>query len=180
MVPFLPKVNALDVIQKKIHTLETLEKTIAVAKFKGEKIVFTNGCFDIMHRGHIQYLAQASDLGNFFIVAVNSDASVKRQGKSSSRPLQEELSRALILASLHFVNAVIVFDDDTPLQLIKQLKPDVLVKGADYDVNENITTSKKYIVGKDVVTASGGRVEAITFLEGYSTTAIEQKIKNSL
>ncbi|MCK6650481.1 MAG: adenylyltransferase/cytidyltransferase family protein, partial [Bacteroidia bacterium] len=136
MVPFNQKLPALDVIQTKIQTKDTIEKTLAVAKFKGEKVVFTNGCFDIVHRGHIDYLAKASDLGRMLIVGINSDASVKRLGKSPTRPLQDELTRAMIIASLHFVSAVIIFDEDTPFELIDFIKPDVLVKGADYDANE--------------------------------------------
>ena len=141
-------------------------------------IVFTNGCFDIIHRGHIDYLAKASDLGGKLIVGINSDASVKRLGKSNSRPLQDEQTRALIIASLHFVSGVIIFDEETPLELIKLVNPHVLVKGADYDANEKNKESKKYIVGSDSVKANGGEVRTIEFLEGFSTTAIENKIKN--
>jgi rfaE bifunctional protein nucleotidyltransferase chain/domain len=176
MVPFLPKLPAIQVIQHKIHSLETLQKLIAVGRFKGERIVFTNGCFDILHRGHLDYLAKSSDLGELFVVAINSDDSVKRQGKSPSRPLQDEQTRSLIIAALHFVHAVIIFDEDTPFNLIAQLKPDVLVKGADYDTNETNPTHKKYIVGSDVVRKNGGEVKTIEFLEGFSTTLIEQKI----
>lgn len=179
MVPYLPKLAALDVIQAKIFSKEILEKNVAVAKFKQRKVVFTNGCFDLLHRGHIDYLAKASDLGHELYIGLNSDASVKRQGKSSSRPLQDEQTRALILASLHFVTGVILFDEDTPLELIRFIQPDVLVKGADYDANEKDPASKKYIVGSDLVRNYGGTVQTIAFLEGFSTTAIEQKIKNS-
>lgn len=179
MVPFVNKKAALDVLINKIQTKDTIEKTIAVAKFKGKKVVFTNGCFDIVHRGHIDYLAKASDLGTTLIVGINSDASVKRLGKSPTRPLQDEQTRAMIIASLHFVSAVIIFDEDTPLELISFLKPDVLVKGADYDANETDKSSKKYIVGSDVVKNNGGEVKTIAFLDGFSTTAIEQKIKAS-
>ncbi|CAN5479571.1 hypothetical protein BH10BAC1_BH10BAC1_00870 [soil metagenome] len=179
MVPYIHKRPALEIIQEKIYTQETLLKPLIVWRFKGDKIVFTNGCFDIIHRGHIDYLAKTSDLGNQLIVGINSDASVKRQGKTSSRPLQDEQTRALILASLHFVSGVIIFDEDTPLELIKFVNPEVLVKGADYDANETNTTSKKYIVGSDIVKANKGEVKTIEFLEGFSTTAIEQKIKAS-
>ena len=179
MVPFHQKLPALDVIQAKIYTKETLFKPVLVGKFKGHKIVFTNGCFDIVHRGHIDYLAKASDLGQELFVGINSDASVKRLGKSSTRPLQDEQTRAMIIASLHFVTGVIIFDEDTPYELIDFIKPDVLVKGADYDANETDKASKKYIVGSDIVKANGGEVKTITFLEGFSTTSIEQKIKAS-
>lgn len=177
MVPYTKKLAALDVIQSKIYTKETLFKPVLVAKFKGHKIVFTNGCFDILHRGHIDYLAKASDLGDELFVGINSDASVKRLGKSSTRPLQDEQTRAMIIASLHFVSGVILFDEDTPYELIDFIKPDVLVKGADYDANETNKTNKKYIVGSDLVEQNGGVVKTIEFLEGFSTTAIEKKIK---
>ena len=178
MVPYTHKLPALDVIQAKIHTKESIAPTEDVRKFKGDTIVFTNGCFDIIHRGHVDYLAKASDCGDKLIVGINSDASVKRLGKSPSRPLQDEQTRAMIVASFHFVSAVIIFDEDTPFDLIKSINPNVLVKGADYDANETNKDSKKYIVGSDVVKANKGEVKTIEFLEGFSTTAIEQKIKN--
>ena len=179
MVPLTTKISALEVIKAKIYTIELLLPPINVWRFKGDKVVFTNGCFDIIHRGHIDYLAKASDLGGKLIVAINSDASVKRQGKSTSRPLQDEETRAMIMASLHFVSAVIIFDEDTPENLIKIINPDVLVKGADYDANETSKQSKKYIVGSDIVKANAGEVKSIEFLEGFSTSAIEAKIKTN-
>lgn len=178
MIPFTQKTKALTVVENKIYNKETLINLVRMWQFFGKKVVFTNGCFDILHRGHIDYLAKASDLGNEFIIAVNSDASVKRLGKGSSRPLQDETTRAMVLASLHFVSAVIIFDEETPFELINFLKPDVLVKGADYDANETNPQSKKYIVGSDIVKTNGGEVKTIDFLEGFSTTIIEQKIKN--
>jgi rfaE bifunctional protein nucleotidyltransferase chain/domain len=177
MVPFIKKLPALEVIKSKIFTIDAILKPLAVWRFTDKKIVFTNGCFDIIHQGHIDYLAKASDLGDALIVAINSDASVKRQGKSNSRPLQDEQTRAMIMAAFHFVSAVLIFDEDTPEELISKLKPDVLVKGADYDANEKDKNSKKYIVGSDLVKQNGGEVKTIEFLPGYSTTAIEQKIK---
>jgi len=174
------KLQTLDIIQSKILTAAQTLRAVTIHRFKSEKIVFTNGCFDIIHHGHIHYLAKASDLGNYFVVGVNSDASVKRLGKSISRPLQDEQTRALILASLHFVSAVVIFDEDTPLELIKLIKPDVLVKGADYDATEKDVKSKKYIVGSDAVKANEGKIETIQYLEGFSTTGIEEKIKASL
>ncbi len=179
MVLHTSKVTALDIIQSKIRTLDNLPQALAVHRFKSEKVVFTNGCFDILHRGHVHYLAKAADLGNYFVVGVNSDASVKRQGKGDSRPLQDEQTRALVLASLHFVHAVIIFDQDTPAELIQLIKPDVLVKGADYDVAERDIKSKKYIVGSDIVKAYGGKVETIEYLTGFSTTAIEQRMESN-
>jgi rfaE bifunctional protein nucleotidyltransferase chain/domain len=176
MASHASKSSALDIVQSKIFKQTDLLRAIACARFKDEKVVFTNGCFDILHRGHIHYLAKASDLGNYFVIAVNSDASVRRLGKSDSRPLQDEQTRALLLAALHFVKAVIIFDEDTPLELIQLIKPDVLVKGADYDASESDSKSKKFIVGSDVVKAYGGKVETIAYLENFSTTAIEDKI----
>lgn len=170
------KPEALELLQSKIHPKDKLLTTVSVWKFKGESVVFTNGCFDIVHRGHIDYLAKASDLGTKLIVGVNSDASVKRLGKSASRPLQDETTRAMILAALHFVSAVVIFDEDTPFELISAIKPNILVKGADYDANEINPQNKKYIVGSDVVKANNGMVKTIAFLEGFSTTGIENKI----
>ncbi len=180
MIPYTQKLPALEIVNSKIFTIETLLKPMLVWRFMGNKIVFTNGCFDIIHRGHIDYLAKASDLGGHLLVGINSDASVKRLGKSNSRPLQDEQTRAMIIASFHFVAGVIIFDEDTPKNLIDFIKPEVLVKGADYDVNEKNPQNKKYIVGSDSARAAGAEVKTIEFLEGFSTTAIEEKIKASL
>lgn len=179
MVPFNHKLPALDIVESKIFTLDTLLKPTIVWRFFGQKLVFTNGCFDIIHRGHIDYLAKASDLGGALLVGINSDASVKRQGKSDSRPLQDERTRAMIIASLHFVTGVVIFDEDTPYDLISFVKPDILVKGADYDANEKDPKSKKYIVGSDIVKANGGEVKTLEYIQGFSTTLIEQKIKSA-
>jgi rfaE bifunctional protein nucleotidyltransferase chain/domain len=179
MVPYTKKIPALQVISAKILDKEHLAPFVAKWHFKGKKVVFTNGCFDIIHRGHIDYLAKAADLGDKLIVGLNSDASVKQQGKSSSRPLQDEQTRAMILASLHFVDAVVLFNEDTPYELIDFIEPEVLVKGADYDAGITDKKDKKYIVGSDIVKAKGGEVKTIPFLDGFSTTAIEQKIKAS-
>ncbi len=177
MIPFTKKLSALEIVESKILTVETLLKPLLIWRFKEYKLVFTNGCFDILHRGHIDYLSKAADLGDKLIIGVNTDASVKRLGKSDSRPLQDERSRLMILASLSFVSAVILFDEDTPLNLINFIKPAILVKGADYDANETDLKNKKYIVGADIVKANKGEVRTIEFLEGYSTTSIEKKIK---
>ena len=179
MVPYTHKRPALEIVKSKIHTHETFAIQRLIWSFKDRKIVFTNGCFDIVHRGHIDYLAKASDLGDELVVGINSDASVKRLNKGSSRPLQDEETRAMIIASLHFVSAVIIFDEDTPLDLIGAVKPNVLVKGADYSAVETDTKNKKYIVGSDIVRANGGEVKTLEYLEGYSTSAIEEKIKTS-
>jgi rfaE bifunctional protein nucleotidyltransferase chain/domain len=161
----------LQAISDKIFLRQQLTLWLNTMRFKNEKLVFTNGCFDLLHQGHIDYLAKAADLGTKLIVGVNSDNSVKRLGKGASRPIQNEQSRALLLAALHFTSAITVFDEDTPYQLIELVKPNVLVKGADWKV-ENI-------VGYDLVKANGGEVVTIEFLPGFSTTAIEHKIKSS-
>ena len=168
--------SALDIVKSKIFTQTEFLRTLACVRFKSEKVVFTNGCFDLLHHGHIHYLAKAADLGNFLVVGINSDASVKKLGKSPNRPLQDEQTRALVLAALHFVSAVIIFDEDTPAELIQLIKPEVLVKGADYDAAERDIKNKKYIVGSDTVRNYGGRVETIEYLDNFSTTLIEQKI----
>ena len=159
----------LEIIRKKIFNYSDTEfsRLLAIWKFQGKKIVFTNGCFDILHLGHIDYLAAASELGDLLIIGLNTDDSVHKI-KGNNRPLQDEVSRAFVLASLGFVDAVVFFGEDTPYNLIKSIQPDVLVKGADYKPEE--------IVGYDIVKNKGGEIVTIEFLEGYSTTAIEKKI----
>ena len=169
--------NNLSHIKNKITT--NIQSIIKDWRLEEQTIVFTNGCFDILHRGHIEYLAQTSDFSDKLIVAVNADSSVKKLNKGSSRPIQDENSRALIIAALDFVDAVIIFNEDTPFELIKTIKPNVLVKGGDYDANCTDKSDKKYIVGSDVVKANGGKVEVIQFVEGYSTSKIEDKIKKA-
>lgn len=161
--------RAIDTIQNKIIEREELQPLLKRWDFKGKKVVFTNGCFDILHKGHIDYLAKAADLGSKLIVGVNSDDSVRRLEKGANRPLQDQDSRALIIASLHFVSAVVIFEEDTPLELITFIQPSVLVKGSDYKINE--------IVGHKVVQAYGGLVTTIDFLPGYSTSSIVSKAK---
>ena len=159
----------LEIIQSKIlKDHEELKRWLAYWNFKDQKVVFTNGCFDILHRGHIDYLARAADKGDVLIVGLNTDDSVRRI-KGDGRPVQDEESRALVMASIHFVNAVVLFDEDTPENLIKMVQPDVLVKGSDYKAED--------IVGYEVVTAKGGDVVTIDFLEGYSTTGILNRIR---
>lgn len=157
-------------IESKIICEKDLSNLILKWREKNQKIVFTNGCFDLLHLGHVDYLAKAKDLGDRLIIGVNTDSSVKCL-KGDNRPLQDENSRLHILAALHSVDAVVLFDEDTPYELIKKIQPDVLVKGADYKI-ENI-------VGYDIVTSRGGSVQTIEFIEGYSTTKIEQRILNS-
>lgn len=157
-------------IESKIICQKDLNNIILKWREENQKIVFTNGCFDLLHLGHVDYLAKAKDLGDRLIIGVNTDSSVKRL-KGKNRPLQDENSRLHILAALHSVDAVVLFDEDTPYELIKKIQPDILVKGADYKI-ENI-------VGYDIVTSRGGSVQTIEFIEGYSTTKIEQRILNS-
>ncbi len=169
--------SLFETIKQKIFTVKSIIPILAVWRLKSEKIVFTNGCFDILHPGHAEYLAKAKSEGNRLIVAINSDLSVKKLDKGSSRPIQNEQARALIIASLQAVDAVIIFEDETPLELIKLICPDVLVKGGDYNAEETNSHSKKYIVGSDVVKSNAGKVISIPFVEGYSTSNIEKKIK---
>jgi rfaE bifunctional protein nucleotidyltransferase chain/domain len=159
--------NKLEFISSKILDREQLRRACVVWSFKEMKVVFTNGCFDILHRGHIEYLAKASELGDVLIVGVNSDLSVHKI-KGEHRPINDEISRSIILASLDFVTAVVIFDEETPYELIKTIQPDILVKGKDYKIEE--------IVGHDIVLAKGGKVKTIELTPGYSTTEIEQKI----
>lgn len=160
--------SALDHVKAKIRTRESAQFDFQTAHFFGKKIVFTNGVFDLLHLGHVDYLAKAKDCGDILVVGMNSDASVKMLNKGTTRPLQDQVSRATVLAALHFVDYVIVFDEETPYELIKLIQPDVLVKGADYKVEQ--------IAGHDIVLAKGGEVKLIELVEGYSTSAIERKI----
>ena len=155
--------------KKKIAlSAENASRLLNMWKFRNEKIVFTNGCFDIIHRGHIEYLAKAASLGTKLIVGLNTDASVRRL-KGENRPVNDERGRALALASLLFVDEVILFNTDTPRELIEFIQPDVLVKGGDYRPED--------IVGNDIVTARGGQVVTIPLVEGYSTTSIIEHLK---
>lgn len=169
--------SRLQYLESKIVSPEEATRLIAMWHMRGEKVVFTNGCFDVLHKGHVTYLAKAADLGDHLIVAINTDNSVKGQGKGDDRPINDEDARAQIIAALGFVDLVVSFDEQTPLNLLKQLLPDVLVKGADYDPKEKDPTSSKYIVGSEVIQKNGGEVVAIQLLHGYSTTAILNKIK---
>jgi rfaE bifunctional protein nucleotidyltransferase chain/domain len=146
-------------------------------KFKGDKVVFTNGCFDILHLGHVVYLAKAAEMGNKMIVALNSDQSVRNQNKSPERPINPEDSRAIVLAGLGFIDLVVIFDAETPKEIIEFLNPDVLVKGADYEANETDPSSKKYIVGSDFVRKNNGTVQVVELEQGFSTTSIIEKMK---
>ena len=161
--------DTLSRIKNKIISGKTLNAMLEKWRSEGKSLVFTNGCFDIVHRGHVEYLAQVADLGDVLCIGLNTDASVKRL-KGENRPINDENARALLLAALDFVDAVVPFDDDTPYELIKQVQPDVLVKGKDYKPEE--------IAGYDIVTAKGGRVVTIDLVPGYSTTNIIGKAKS--
>ena len=152
----------------KLYTKESISPVITDWKTSNQKIVFTNGCFDILHRGHVEYLAKAKDLGTKLIIGLNTDDSVKRLGKSPDRPINNEETRAVVLGALECVDAIILFNEDTPLQLIKFILPNVLVKGSDYKVET--------IVGYKEVTENGGEVKTIDFVEGFSTTGILKKL----
>jgi rfaE bifunctional protein nucleotidyltransferase chain/domain len=156
-------------IESKIQSNDQITQTIARWRAAGDTIVFTNGCFDLLHYGHLHYLAAARDLGNRLVVGLNSAESVRRL-KGPARPINDEATRTHSLAALEMVDAVVVFEADTPLDLIERLQPDVLVKGGDWKPEQ--------IVGSETVRSRGGQVLSLPFVEGYSTTNIEQKILN--
>lgn len=164
-------------VKSKICSLSELSDRVNAWRTQGQKVVFTNGVFDILHLGHIDYLAKTADCGDKLIVAVNADSSVRTLNKGANRPIKDEYQRAIILASMQFIDAVIIFSDSTPLELIEELKPNVLVKGGDYDPDERDEDSKSYIVGSKEIASWGGETKVIAFVPGYSTTSIEQKIK---
>lgn len=155
-------------IQHKIYTLPQLLNKVASLRITGNTIAFTNGCFDILHEGHIFSLSEAAKEADFLIVGVNSDASVRKL-KGPERPVNNQQTRSLVLASLLIVDAVIIFDEDTPYQLISAIKPDVLVKGGDYTIDR--------VVGSDVVLSYGGKVIITPFIQGFSTTGLIEKIR---
>ena len=161
--------NSFKRVTDKIISVEQAEKKAARWRAKNKKVVFTNGCFDILHYGHVHYLADAKNSGDYLIVGINSETSVKRL-KGAQRPINDDLTRFHLLAALAFVDAVVVFDEDTPLELIKKINPDILVKGGDWQTTQ--------IVGADFVLANGGEVKSLPFVAGYSTTNIETKIRN--
>ena len=144
-------------LYSKLYNNQSIIEIVNDWKIQNQKIVFTNGCFDILHRGHVEYLAKAKDLGDKLIIGLNTDDSVKRLGKSPDRPINNEETRAIVLAALECVDAIILFNEDTPLQLITLILPDVLVKGSDYQI-ENIVVYKE-------VTENGGEVKTIDFVQ---------------
>jgi len=162
--------NKLDIINLKILDDKSLHQQLSIWRFLNKKLVFTNGCFDIIHFGHIDYLSKAKDLGDILLIGLNTDNSVKRL-KGNNRPIKNQQERAVLLASLQFVDGIILFNEDTPYNLIKKIKPDILVKGSDY--------KKEEIVGEDIIKNTGGEIITIDFLEGYSTTSILDKIRKN-
>jgi rfaE bifunctional protein nucleotidyltransferase chain/domain len=157
----------IDIIRRKILAGSELDRWLAQVRFKNRKIVFTNGCFDVLHRGHVDYLVRASELGDLLVIGLNTDESVKRL-KGPSRPYLDEETRAYILASMSFTAAIILFEEDTPIKLIEKVRPDVLVKGSDYKPSE--------IVGHDLVTSWGGKVLTVDLTPGFSSTEVIGKL----
>lgn len=157
----------LEQIKNKIVLADDLRAIMDKEQAAGRKFAFSNGCFDLVHQGHIDYLSKSRDLADYLVIGLNSDASVRRL-KGPRRPINDEYSRALMLASFVFVDYVVLFADDTPYNLIKTLQPDILIKGSDYKVED--------IVGYDIVTARGGKVATLDFVPGFSTSLIEQRI----
>lgn len=160
--------NIQETLSQKLVSLPALNEVVNKWKAEGKKIVFTNGCFDLLHAGHIAYLSEAAALGDILIIGLNNDNSVKRI-KGIERPINNEATRATLLSAMFFIDAVVLFNEDTPLEVIKTVLPDILVKGGDYKI-ENIVGAKETI-------DNGGKVEVLTFLPGYSSTAIIEKIK---
>ncbi len=154
----------------KIKTWEEIHKIVLDLKSKKKKIVFTNGCFDILHAGHIQYLREAKRLADILILGLNSDESVKIL-KGKNRPINNQQDRALVLSELISVDYIVIFQEDTPYDLINYIKPDILVKGGDWNINE--------IIGSDVVLKSGGLVKSLSYKEGFSTSNLFKQIKDN-
>ena len=155
-------------LKEKVVSQDQALKELKTWREKNKKIVFTNGCFDIIHPGHIDYLSQARDLGDILVLGLNTDQSVKRLNKGSNRPINDERTRAYVLAGLASVDLIVFFDEQTPYNLIKLLQPNVLVKGKDYEVEK--------IIGFDILKENGGEVITIPFLDGYSTSSLIKKI----
>jgi rfaE bifunctional protein nucleotidyltransferase chain/domain len=158
----------LEIVKSKIVSAQDLSEIMKKKQQQGEKFAFSNGCFDLVHQGHIDYLSKSRDLADYLVIGLNTDDSVRRL-KGSHRPINDEYSRALMLASFLFVDYVVMFSEDTPYNLIKTLQPDILIKGSDYKVED--------IVGYDIVVGRGGKVVTLDFIPGFSTTLIEKKIK---
>lgn len=159
--------STLTTIKSKIIDISEIGNLVSTWKSEGKSIVFTNGCFDVLHYGHVSYLSEAKDLGDKMIIGLNSDASVRRL-KGETRPVNGQQERATLLAALSFVDAVVIFEEDTPERLIKTIHPDVLVKGGDYTIET--------IVGADFVQSYGGIVKTIPLVENFSTTKILKRL----
>ena len=157
-------------INNKIFSIKDLKTKLSIWRENGEKIIFTNGCFDIIHKGHIQVLANTADLGDRLIIGLNSDISVQKL-KGLNRPIVEEDARAFLLASINFVDAVVLFSEETPINLITTLKPNILAKGGDYAISS--------VVGYKEVKEYNGEVIIVPFVDGFSSTSIIEKIKNN-
>jgi len=160
--------ESLEVVKNKIYDWSSIKTQVGIWKSENKKIVFTNGCFDILHLGHITYLSKSKDLGDILVVGVNSDISSYWLTKGPNRPINNQNSRALLLSSLFFVDAVILFSEETPLELIKTVKPDILVKGKDYKEED--------IVGYEFIKSIGGEIKTIDIINGYSTSNIIDKL----
>jgi D-beta-D-heptose 7-phosphate kinase/D-beta-D-heptose 1-phosphate adenosyltransferase len=170
--------SRLNQITSKIIDQSELKSFAARLRVKGKTIVFTNGVFDILHRGHVTLLNAASELGSVLILGLNSDASVKMLNKGPERPINSEKDRAIVLASLQCIDAIVIFNEKTPYELISLVEPDVLVKGGDYDPDQKDPQAKDYVVGSDLQRKNGKITATIPLVDGYSTTAIVKKSKN--
>ena len=155
-------------MKNKLKTWDEITNIINKLKSENRKIVFTNGCFDILHSGHVQYLSEAKELGDILILGLNSDSSVKRL-KGNDRPINNEKERAVVLSALYSISYIVIFEDDTPYNLINHIKPDILVKGGDW--------KPENIVGSDIVSSYNGEVKSLSYIDGKSTTDIINKLK---
>ena len=164
-------------VNDRIFGLAAMVNRCAEWRAQGLKVVFTNGVFDLLHRGHVAYLEAAASMGDALVVGVNDDASVRRLGKGADRPIVQEGDRVYVVAGLRAVSGVVLFGEDTPLDVIAAIQPDVLVKGGDYDADSIDPEDPRYIVGSAEVRASGGRVTTVDLVPGKSTTAIADKLK---
>lgn len=162
--------------QNKIQDFSEAQNTIKQWKANGESIVFTNGVFDLLHPGHIDYLYHTSVLADKMVLGLNSDQSVRGLNKGAARPIKTQEMRSVILAAMEFIDLIVIFDESTPLSIIKLIEPTILAKGGDYDATCRDENSKKYIVGSKEVASWGGKTVTLDFVPGYSTTLLEQKI----